>query len=334
MFPPRKPRVSIEGAAKARFSRACTNAFLVALLTLAFLLGPRFLCGHAWAEPAEGDGVLKDWELLWVEDFAGDVIDRSVWSFDIGNGHAQGIPGWGNAELQFYTDVNAFLEEGCLVIEAREEAVHDAWGTYRYTSARLTTKGKFQLQYGRIEICAKLPRGKGIWPAFWMLGANIDQAGWPLCGEIDIMEMLGHDPRTVYGHVHGPGYSGVRSVGRAYTLPPEAPDFSQAFHVFAVEWEEDEIRWFVNDELYFVFSKKTLAEMNREELRRMGMEWAYPQVQIYRWVFDQEFFLILNVAVGGHWPGHPNASTTFPQRMYVDYIKVYQRAAPRDRAAP
>lgn len=315
-------------AAKARVPWAFTNMFLGAVLGAALLWGAPspFVGSRAWAGFAREAQVPQEWELIWVQDFHGDTIDRNMWNFEIGNGHAQGIPGWGNNELQYYTDRNAFVEDGCLVIEAREELVRDAWGVYRYTSARLTTKGKFHIKHGRIEIRAKLPRGKGIWPAFWMLGANIDHVGWPLCGEIDIMEMLGHDPRTVYGHVHGPGYSGGRSVGRAYTLSPDGPDFSQTFHVFAVEWEEEEIRWFVNDELYFAFNKAMLEQMNRQELRRMGMEWAYPRVQIYRWAFDQEFFLILNVAVGGNWPGAPDLSTSFPQRMYVDYIKVYRRA--------
>lgn len=275
---------------------------------------------------AEIAGMVAKWQLIWGQEFEEATLDPNIWNFEIGNGHAQGIPGWGNAELQYYTDRNAFIQDGCLVIEVRAEMVRDAWGTYRYTSARMTTKKKFHIRYGRIEIRAKLPRGKGLWPALWLLGANIDQVGWPLCGEIDIMEMVGHDPRTVYGHVHGPGYSGGRSLGASYTLPPDAPGFDEAFHVFSVEWEEEEIRWYVDENLYFVFNRETLARMNREELRQMGMEWAYPQVQIYRWVFDREFFLLMNVAVGGHWPGYPHETTSFPQRMYVDYVRVYQRA--------
>jgi beta-glucanase (GH16 family) len=265
------------------------------------------------------------WNLVWAQEFDEGYINPNIWAFEIGNGHAQGIPGWGNNELQWYSDRNAFVEHGCLVIEARKETVRDEYGVYHYTSARLTTKGKFAVRYGRIEIRAKLPEGRGIWPALWMLGANIDQVRWPECGEIDIMEMLGHDPYTVYAHVHGPGYFGGTSLGDAYRLPPNAPSFSEAFYIFAIEWQEDEIRWYVNDVLYFTFNKETLDKMNFEWLKQHGMEWAYPATKIYRWVFDQEFFLVLNVAVGGRWPGYPDKTTTFPQRMYVDYIRIFER---------
>lgn len=275
---------------------------------------------------AEDEGGVMDWKLVWSQEFEDGEIDPAVWNFDIGNGHAQGIPGWGNAELQFYTDRNAFVEDGRLVIEAREEAARDEYGTYRFTSARLTTQNKFTMKYGKIEIRAKLPEGQGIWPALWMLGSNIGEAGWPVCGEIDIMEFLGHDTRTVYGHVHGPGYSGGASIGTGYTLPEDAPSFSQEFHVFSIEWDEDEIRWHVDGERYFAFSKDTLDRKNREWFEQQGIEGAHQQTQIYRWVFDQEFFLLVNVAVGGHWPGYPDENTQFPQRMYIDHIRVYERA--------
>ncbi|MBC7257477.1 MAG: glycoside hydrolase family 16 protein, partial [Chloroflexi bacterium] len=150
------------------------------------------------SEPGVRKRKVKEWKLIWSQEFDEDFLDENVWNFEIGNGHAKGIPGWGNAELQYYTKENAFIENGCLVIEARKEPVSDEYGSYDYTSARMTTQGKFEVQYGKIEIRAKLPKGQGIWPALWMLGSNIGQAGWPACGEFDIMEMLGHDTRTVY----------------------------------------------------------------------------------------------------------------------------------------
>jgi len=258
----------------------------------------------------EDEDKVEDWELIWSQEFDSETIDTSVWNFEIGNGHAKGIPGWGNAELEYYTDRNAFIEEGCLVIEVREEDVSDEYGSYNYTSARMTTEGKFEVKYGKIEIRAKLPTGKGIWTALWMLGSDIGKVGWPACGEIDIMEMLGHEVRTIYGTVHGPGYSGSASIGIAYELPEDVPDFSEDFHTFAIEWDEDEIEWYVDGRLYHVLSK--------DELEALELEW----------VFDHPFFLIVNVAVGGYWPGYPDETTKFPQRMYIDYIRVYEDVNP------
>jgi beta-glucanase (GH16 family) len=253
---------------------------------------------------------VKEWKLLWSQEFDEDFVDETVWNFETGNGHAKGIPGWGNAELQFYTNRNAFIENGCLVIEARKETASDEYGSYDYTSARMTSEGKFEIQYGKIEIRAKLPKGQGIWPALWMLGSNIGEVGWPTCGEIDIMEMLGHDTRTVYGTAHGPGYSGGASIGNAYKLSKDEPDFSEEFHVFHVEWDKDAIEWYVDGKLYHVLTKT--------KLEALGL----------KWVFDQPFFLIVNVAVGGHWPGYPDETTQFPQRMYIDYIRVYEDVGP------
>ncbi|PLV58646.1 carbohydrate binding domain-containing protein [Thermotoga sp. KOL6] len=258
----------------------------------------------------EDEDKVEDWQLVWSQEFDDGVVDPNVWNFEIGNGHAKGIPGWGNGELEYYTDRNAFVENGCLVIEARKEQVTDEYGTYDYTSARMTTEGKFEIKYGKIEIRAKLPKGKGIWPALWMLGNNIGEVGWPACGEIDIMEMLGHDTRTVYGTAHGPGYSGGASISVAYKLPEGVPDFSEDFHVFSIEWDEDEVEWYVDGQLYHVLSK--------DELEELGLEW----------VFDHPFFLIVNVAVGGYWPGYPDNTTQFPQRMYIDYIRVYKDMNP------
>ncbi|MCX7845106.1 MAG: carbohydrate binding domain-containing protein [Dictyoglomaceae bacterium] len=251
--------------------------------------------------PALGE---KYWyEVVWQENFDGPSINENVWSFEIGNGHAQGIPGWGNAELEYYKKENAYIENGVLVIEAKKEIVSDKWGTYNYTSARMKTQGKFNVKFGRIEFRAKLPKGKGIWPALWTLGEDITQVGWPTCGEIDVMELLGHEPNKVYGTVHGPGYSGAQSVGGSYKLP--SGDLTQDFNIFAVEWDPIGIKWYVNNVKFF--------QVTKPELDFKG-----------GWVFDHSFFIIMNVAVGGYWPGYPDETTVFPQRMYVDYIKVYK----------
>lgn len=238
---------------------------------------------------------------VWEENF--DTLNENIWSFEIGNGHANGIPGWGNAELEYYKKENAYIENGVLVIEAKEEQVSDQWGTYNYTSARMKTQGKFNVKFGRVEFRAKLPKGKGIWPALWLLGEDITTVGWPNCGEIDVMELLGHEPNKVYGTVHGPGYSGASSKGSSYTLP--SGDFSQDFHIFAIEWDPIGISWYVDDQKFFTITR--------------------PEIEFYgNWVFDHPFFIIMNVAVGGYWPGYPDNTTVFPQKMYVDYIKVYK----------
>ncbi|MGB9858253.1 MAG: carbohydrate binding domain-containing protein [Dictyoglomaceae bacterium] len=244
----------------------------------------------------------KYWyQVVWQEDF--NTIDTNIWSFEIGNGHANGIPGWGNGELEYYKQENAYVDNGVLVIEAKQESVTDQYGSYNYTSARMKTQGKFNVKFGRIEFRAKLPKGKGIWPALWLLGEDITTVGWPNCGEIDVMELLGHEPNKVYGTVHGPGYSGASGKGSNYTLP--SGDFSQDFHIFAIEWDPIGISWYVDDQKFFTITR--------------------PEIELYgNWVFDHPFFIILNSAVGGYWPGYPDSTTVFPQKMYVDYIKVYK----------
>ena len=179
------------------------------------------------------------------------------------------------------------------------------YGPCLYTSARLITKRKFEQRFGRFEARLKLPAGQGLWPAFWMLGADIDAVGWPACGEIDIMENIGREPGTVHGTLHGPGYSGAQGVGAPYALPA-GQRFADSFHTFAVEWEPQAIRWYVDGRLYQTRAPDDLPAGSR-------------------WVFDRPFFLLLNVAVGGNWPGAPDTSTTFPQAMLVDYVRVYRR---------
>jgi beta-glucanase (GH16 family) len=226
-------------------------------------------------------------------DVAGTPNDK-IWGYDIGTG----TNGWGNNELQYYTDrtSNVEVKDGMLKITAIKEDYEGA----AYTSARLLTKGKFDQKYGRFEARMKLPWGQGMWPAFWLLGADFDSVGWPHCGEIDVMENRGAEPTQVSGTVHGPGYSGDNPVTKEYVLPNGR--FDTEFHVFGIEWGEDYINYYVDDVLY---NQITPADVNGE------------------WVFDQPFFIIINLAVGGNFGGPPNDATVFPQEMLVDYVRVY-----------
>ena len=246
----------------------------------------------------------QDWTLVWADEFDGPVNSSpnpAKWGFDIGGG------GWGNNELETYTNrgQNAFLDgEGNLVIKLIKETFTGTDGiTRNYTSARLLTKGKYEQRYGRFESRIKVPFGQGIWPAFWMLGNDIGSAGWPACGEIDIMENIGREPAINHGSLHGPGYSGGNSLTNIFTLP-DGQRLSDDFHVFTIEWEPTAIRFYVDANLY---STKTPADATAGK----------------RWVFDHAFFMILNVAIGGNFPGSPDSTTTLPQVMTVDYVRVY-----------
>lgn len=245
------------------------------------------------------------WTLVWSDEFNGangSPVDWNKWVQETGGS------GWGNNELQYYTDrtKNAYQQDGSLVIQVLKERFTGPDNVTReYTSARLKTLGKFSQTYGRFEARIKIPYGQGIWPAFWMLGEDIETAGWPFCGEIDIMENIGREPSTVHGTIHGPGYSGGEAIGAAYELT-EGKRFADDFHVFAVEWEPKAIRWFVDGKLYQTRGQSALPAGKR-------------------WVFDHPHFLLLNVAVGGNWPGNPDSTITFPQTMLVDYVRVYRR---------
>ncbi len=196
---------------------------------------------------------------------------------------------------------------GNLVITATTAAAHTCWyGQCQYTSARLQTKGLFQQAYGRFEARIKVPAGQGLWPAFWMLGDDIDMVGWPQCGEIDIMENIGKEPGTVHGSLHGPGYSGGNPLTASFVLPGGA-NFADDFHVFAIEWEPNVVRFYVDTTLY---ETRTSADVPAGDT----------------WVFDHPFFVLLNVAVGGGWPGDPDGTTVFPQTMLVDYVRVYTKS--------
>ncbi len=246
-------------------------------------------------------GTGPEYRLVWSSEFngaAGLPPDENHWRFDIGNGSN----GWGNAQLEYDTSrpENVAMDgDGCLAITAREES-HEG---FDYTSARIHTQGLFDHGPGRFEARIKLPRGRGIWPAFWLLGSDFGHVGWPNCGEIDIMEYRGQQPRVVMGTLHGPGYSGGQGVGGSFTHPEEG--FDEEFHVFAIEWTGSGITWGIDGVAYQTFSPAHLPS---------GAEW----------VFDHPFFIILNVAVGGHFVGSPDESTVFPQTMLVDWVRVYR----------
>src|SRR4029078_12028567 len=248
------------------------------------------------------------WSLIWQDEFDGpdgSALDSTKWVMETGGS------GWGNNELEYYTNrlLNAHIENGTLVIKALQETFTGTDGVTRnFTSARLKTQGKFSLTFGRIEGRLKIPFGQGIWPAFWTLGTDINQVGWPTCGEMDIMENIGREPSTVHGTIHGPGYSGANGIGAAYSLSIGSR-FADDFHTYAIEWEPNVIRFYVDGLLYNTITPANLPA---------NSSWALPH----------PFFILLNVAVGGFWPGNPDASTIFPQTMTVDYVRVYQRSTP------
>jgi len=238
--------------------------------------------------------------LAWADEFDGQALDPASWSNQDGDG-CPNLCGWGNNELEYYTSrpQNLFFQDGKLVIEARKENFNGK----SYTSSKILTAGKKYFRYGRIDIRAKLPRGKGIWPAFWMLPQNNVYGGWPTSGEIDIMEMVGHEPNRTHGTLHyGPG-PGSTQYNRSTALPTGA--LHDEFHVYSIEWKEDQIKWFLDGNLFSTANKSDLAQNA-----------IYP--------FNEEFYFIINLAVGGNWPGSPDATTSFPQHLIVDYIRVYQ----------
>ena len=235
----------------------------------------------------------EGWILTWYDTFSDKELNTRNWVVETGGN------GWGNNELQLYTNHpdNLRIEEGMLIIEAYRER----YQRHEYTSARIKTQFLRFYKYGRVEARIKIPSGQGLWPAFWMLGTNFPEVGWPACGEIDIMENVGFEPNRVHASAHGVGNSGSNSMTGYYDAPAA---LSEDFHVYAIEWSADEIRWFFDGQEYYRISS---SDMRGE------------------WVFDHPFFIIINLAVGGNWPGSPDETTQFPQQMLVDYVSVYQR---------
>jgi licheninase len=270
-------------------------------------------CGSAPTSPAAqsgagpGAGGAGAWQVVWADEFDGDgAPDPSKWAYEVGGS------GWGNNELQFYTDAraeNARVERGVLIVEARRER----WQGRDYTSARLTSRAGWT--YGRIEARARLPRGRGTWPAIWLLPVrgSYGTGGWPDNGEVDIMEHVGFDPGVIHASVHTRAYNHVdRTQRSAQTTVPDAQD---AFHVYAVEWSREEIRAYVDDRQYFAFKNERAGN---------------PQADWRQWPFDRDFRILLNVAVGGNWGGQQGVDDTiWPQRLEVDYVRVLRREAGR-----
>lgn len=255
---------------------------------------------------------LPGWKLVWNDEFngpAGTPPNPAVWGHEIGDGTANGNKGWGNNELEYYTgspENAAHDGAGNLVITARQVDPATAnlncyYGPCQYTSARLLTANKVDFKYGRIEARIKVPGGAGLWPAFWALGTNIGQVGWPQSGEIDIMETVGRLPNRLFGTIHGPGYSGEHGFGKTIDLPQP---LSNDFHTYAIEWQPDKIVWYFDNQPYHTATPANLPAK--------------------QWVFNQPFFLILNVAVGGNLGGQVGPTTTFPQTMTIDYVRQYQ----------
>lgn len=245
-----------------------------------------FLCGFAVLAQT------KQRKLVWEENFSKPVLNEQVWNFELGNG-CPDLCGWGNNERQEYTKTNHSIRDGKLIITAKREGD-------RYTSTRITTAGKKEFTYGRLEARAKLPVGQGIWPAFWMLGANIKQVGWPRCGEIDILEYVGKAPHQVFTSIHTQESHGETINTQKTTFP----NIEEGFHLYAIEWDAKQIAFLVDDQQVYVYKPANQNENN--------------------WPFAKPFYLILNMAIGGNFGGPEVDETLFPQQFIVDYIKVYQ----------
>jgi len=256
------------------------------------------------AQSANPAPSLPGWTLTWSDEFNGpdgSPVDSSKWVSETGGN------GWGNQELEYYTTrtENASQQGGNLVIKVLQEKYTGQDNVSRdYTSARLKTLGKFGQKYGRFEARIKIPKGQGIWPAFWMMGDDIGKAQWPKCGEIDIMENIGKEPALVHGTIHGPGYSGDKGPTASFGLSGDVR-FADDFHIYAVEWGPKFIRFYVDEHLY---ATRTPADLPKGT----------------KWVYNHPFFMLLNAAVGGEWPGNPDDTTIFPQTMLVDYVRVYK----------
>ena len=256
----------------------------------------------------------QDYQLVWSDEFDGDSLDLTKWSYQHGNGQEVGLSGWGNNELEYYREENAVVDSGYLNIIAKKEN----YNSYQYTSARIRTINKGDWKYGEFEIRAKLPYGQGMWSGYWMMPTDNVYGGWAASGEIDIMEYLGHQTNTVYGTLHyGGAWPNNVHTGSSYAL--SSGGFNDDFHIFTLIWEEGKIQWLVDGELY----------QTQTSWYTSGASFPAP--------FDQRFHLILNLAVGGNWPGDPDGTTVFPQKFVIDYVRVYQKnitAVEKDNQKP
>ena len=291
---------------KIRTQKVWLKAFLVAF--------PLFVISSC--DTNETQTVVNFTQLVMQDEFDIDGAPNSdIWGYDIGDGSdTDSGAGWGNNELQYYTkrSENVVVQNGVLIITAQKENFNGS----AYTSARLLTKGKFEQAYGRFEARIRVPEGKGLWPAFWLIGANVDQVGWPQCGEIDIMEYRKQEPTLVSGSVHGPGYNGATipqgHITKRFDLINDR--FDAGFHVFGIEWAPEYINYYVDDVLYNQITPSDLLVTPFED-----------KDAIAEWVFNQPFYIIINLAVGGGFPGSPDSETIFPQTMLVDYVRVYKK---------
>jgi len=300
---PRAACAGKTGVAEAAWRQRVPRFLTAAYLALCFLAASG--AGRSCAQNAVNADPARDGRnLIWSDEFNGpdgSRPDPAKWMV-VNDGS-----GYGNRELEYYTDrpANVHEQSGSLILTARREPYTGRDEISRsFTSGRIESRGRFELKYGLIEARIKLPQGQGIWPAFWMLGSDFDRVGWPDCGEIDIMENVGFEPSKVHGSLHGPGYSGGSPLSGVYTLPDQAR-FSDDYHVFAIEWEPRMVRFYADGVLY---ETRTAADVPSGR----------------RWVFDHPFYIVLNVAVGGYWPGDPDATTQFPLSMLVDYVRVYR----------
>ena len=249
------------------------------------------------------DWEIEGWNIVWQDEFDKDSLDLTKWSRETG-GH-----GWGNNELQYYTDSdsNSYVENGNLVVKAEvvPQGIGSSKGLRYYSSARLRTYGKGDWKYGRIEVKAKVASGQGIWPAIWMLPTDWLFGGWPSSGEIDIMEHVGYDLGVVHGSVHTEAYN--HKINTQRSSARKIANVDTEFHVYSIIWDKDKISFFIDDVQYFIFENDQ-------------------QSNYKTWPFDQRFHLLINIAVGGDWPGNPDNSTNFPRTMLVDYVRVYEKS--------
>jgi beta-glucanase (GH16 family) len=290
------------------------RAFSGVVALCAFAVGALLACNGTptpviTAPPPGGPAPTPQWVLTWSDEFDGPAsgIDATKWRFDLGDGCAAGICGWGNNEKEFYTDAAdniAINGQGQLAIVARvaPAGMTCYYGPCRYTSAKITTRGRMSAPPGRVEARIKLPSGQGLWPAFWMLGHTFPNTPWPQCGELDIMEFKGSIPTKVSSAIHGPGYSGNTPFAHTETLNATA----DGFHTFGIEWNSERAVFSVDNVVHYT--------VHRADVQPRG-----------QWVFDQAFFVILNLAVGGHFDGDPASDDIFPATMLVDYVRVYAR---------